>query len=147
MASTLREVKAGMVVADVTQALSLSEKTELPLAGNFGERAMAEIVYVIRRVEASTPVGAPCRRLGGSDATLKWASETVGCGSLVEQAHTVRSLATKVYGPSVAVSGDTPLLGRDEFEPTRTPIEHGVTHVHLMSKLRMFGIYDIRGKL
>src|ERR1041384_3922337 len=44
-------------------------------------------------------------------------------------------------------SGDSPLLGRDDFEPTRTPIEHCVTHVHLMSQLRVPGIDDICGEL
>ena len=41
----------------------------------------------------------------------------------------------------------SPLLGSNDFEFARAPIEHCSTHVHLMSQLRVPGIYDIRGKL
>lgn len=37
-----------------------------------------------------------------------------------------------------------PLLGSDDFQLTRTPIEHGRTEVYLMSQLRVFSIDDIK---
>jgi hypothetical protein len=36
------------------------------------------------------------------------------------------------------------LLGSDDFQLTRTPIQYGSTHVDLMSLLRVFGIDDVK---
>ena len=49
--------------------------------------------------------------------------------------------------PIQFASGDSPLVGSDDFQLTRTPIEHGGTHLHLKSKVWVSGAYDIRGKL
>ena len=37
-----------------------------------------------------------------------------------------------------------PLLGSDDFQLMRTPIEHGRTEVYLMSQLRVFSIDDFK---